>query len=427
MALSSILEAKVSWFKDYNSPHPAGETTLVRWLTGSKLKEQVLAIRNTPNKKIADAMKAELPAITPSGTFSYRKDGDLITHSGFICIDIDLKGNERIRNYDQLKEQLSHIKQVAYCGLSVSGNGYFALIPIAYPEKHLKHFLALQAVFAKLGIRIDEKCKNLSRLRGYSWDPDAFFNHQAEPFTGLLEPAIRQPRPVLFQKPSFQPTKAFLGSDAERVEALLQKIEAAALDLTEDYNYWFAIACNFAATFGEAGRDYFHRVSCFYPDYNPGTCDHKYNEAIKKMAGATANLGAFVNRCKAAGIGYVVDCQAPKPPQKALAAPPKDYITVPPNAIPQVEIAGAKPMHKSNKTQNPVPIPTEIPYYIMELEEKLKKLTRPIPQLILYPSIKIIDPESFITSHLSTLKNNHKNLSFSAFYSRLFDFYQKLV
>lgn len=415
----SILNKSVSWFKNYRDPAPAGETTLLRWLTGSKLKEQVQQIRNAPDKPTADAMKAKLPAITPSGTFTTRQDKALITHSGFICLDIDLKGNEKIRNYHQLKAQLSNIRQVAYCGLSVSGNGYFALIPIAYPEKHLQHFLALEAAFLKMGIRLDEKCKNLSRLRGYSWDPDAFFNHQAEPFTVLLEPATRQPKPVLFQKSSFQPSETYFGSDADRVEALLQKIESGKVDITEDYNNWFAIACNFAATFGEQGRNFFHRVSTYHPQYVPTACDRKYNDALKKTVSAQPDLGAFINRCKVFGLYPVPEVAVSPMPQPAclpLSGTKLECQLLPEAIEPSPEQVERK---ITGLLKRPEPPKAEIPLYINDLEEKLNNLKRPLPQITASPGETIIDPEKFIQSHLATIKANIGNCTFQPFLDRL--------
>jgi hypothetical protein len=415
---TSILHAKVSWFNNYMDPAPAGETTLLRWLTGSKLKEQVQQIRLAPDKATADKLKALLPAITPSGTFSRRTDKDLIAHSGFICLDIDLKGNEKIRNYRQLKAQLSNIRQVAYCGLSVSGNGYFALIPIAYPEKHLQHFLALEAAFAKIGIRLDEKCKNLSRLRGYSYDPDAYFNHYAEPFTGLLEYPNR-PKPANFQRPSFQPASNIQYSDTERVEALLQKIESGKVDLTDGYNHWFAIACNFAATFGEQGRDFFHRISAFHPDYSPTACDRKFDDAIKKTVGAQPDLGAFINRSKDFGLYQAYGNTASQPLKPGNFLPAGTTSKVP--AIQVEEEPQPLPIVQKSSTRiiRPEPPTAEIPLYIKELEERLNSLKRPLPVITQFPGEKITDPEKFIQSHLATIKSNIGNRTFDPFIDRL--------
>jgi len=190
----SVLQVPVSWFTKYNDSSPAGEITLLRWLQSDKLRSKVEAIRQIADKNERDRLKASLPAITASGTFSRRSNSALLKHSGFICLDIDLKENSHILNYNDLKAQMANIIQVAYCGLSVSGTGFFVLIPIAYTEKHLHHFFALQKLFASFGINIDNSCKDLSRLRGYSWNESAYFNHNAKPFECLFEPLKNMPQ-----------------------------------------------------------------------------------------------------------------------------------------------------------------------------------------------------------------------------------------
>ena len=120
----------------------------------------------------------------------------MIKHSSLIAFDIDFDTkNQAITNWNKLKNQLSHIRNIAYCGQSVGGNGYWGLIPIAYPEKHKEHFEALVLYFARLGIHLDPAPKNVASLRGYSWDSKPYFNHKAIPFTHVIQHA--KPAPVL--------------------------------------------------------------------------------------------------------------------------------------------------------------------------------------------------------------------------------------
>ena len=99
-----------------------------------------------------------------------------------ICIDIDQKGNEHISNFSELKQELFKIKNVAYAGLSASGNGFFLIIPIAYPKRHKQHFNAIQDDLSAYGITIDAAPQNVASLRGYSFDENALFRHDAIPY-----------------------------------------------------------------------------------------------------------------------------------------------------------------------------------------------------------------------------------------------------
>jgi hypothetical protein len=190
--MNSILDIEVSCFKNYDTPANPKTVNLLSWLQSDKYRNAVERIRAVEDKAERDDLKAKLPAITVSGLFSYHAKKDLIKHSEFIAIDIDYKGNEQIMNFVELKNHLCNILHVAYCGLSVSGRGYYCLIPIAYPDKHELHFKALEIAFKKFNITIDPACKDVSRLRGYSFDPDGYFNHNATLFTGIYEEPIKK-------------------------------------------------------------------------------------------------------------------------------------------------------------------------------------------------------------------------------------------
>lgn len=198
--LNSILNTKVSCFANYDTPANPKEVNLLAWLKSGKYKDEVERIRSITDKTERDAIKATLPAITPSGVFTYRSAKNLVKHSGFIQFDIDLKGNESVGNFNELKEQISRIKNVAYCGLSVSGTGFWGLIPIAYPEKHDLHLKAIQEAFAKFGIAIDPAPKSVASLRGYSYDPAAYFNHNATVFENYYTPPIEKSKSLTAPK-----------------------------------------------------------------------------------------------------------------------------------------------------------------------------------------------------------------------------------
>jgi hypothetical protein len=185
MLKESVLNVEVSSFKNYDTPQNPVSINLLTWLTSEKYKDKVESIRKIENKKERDAIKSKLPAITPSGIFSYRKESDLIRHSGLIQIDIDLTGkNKLISNWEDLKTELKKLPQIAYLGKSVSGRGYWGLIPIPDDaNNHRFYFNALEEIFLKnWGIELDDKPKNVASLRGYSFDPEAYFNHYAKPY-----------------------------------------------------------------------------------------------------------------------------------------------------------------------------------------------------------------------------------------------------
>lgn len=192
--MDSVLNIEVSCFKNYDTAHSPKSINLLKWLRSDKYRYEVERIRSIENKADRDKLKEKLPGITPSGLCSYRAEKNHTKHSGLIQFDIDLKGNEHIGNYADLKKHICNIPNVAYCGLSVSGKGYWGLIPIAYPDKHKLHFAAMEAAFAKLGIKIDPAPANVASLRGYSYDANGYFNHSATIFKALPKPRLKPVR-----------------------------------------------------------------------------------------------------------------------------------------------------------------------------------------------------------------------------------------
>ena len=185
----NYLDRKISVYK--NVADTIGSVTNIRtFLTSDKYKNKVDAIRKAKTKEKRNELKKNIPAATLSGVFdSPRSDLKLKEHSGLICIDIDSKDNLHIKNFDTLKSELCNLKEVLYCGLSVSGNGYFILMPIAYPSKHREHFKAIREDFIKYGINIDESCINISRLRLFSYDSTPYINENAVTYKRLIQPA----------------------------------------------------------------------------------------------------------------------------------------------------------------------------------------------------------------------------------------------
>lgn len=292
MSEKSILDIEISAFSSYKGTIPKSINLLV-WLQSIKYENKVNTIRKTNDNQLIKKLKSELPAITPSGTFKLRKASELIKHSGFLQFDIDFKDNLHISNYDDLKIQISNIREVAYCGLSVSGNGYWGLVPISEVENHKSHFEALYLVFEKLGIKIDKSCKDICRLRGYSIDNNAYFNHKADVFKLKLEKVSNNK--LLKNSTNYFPEKD-KGSTRNKVINFLQIIQSRRIDITGSYEEWFALGCSLACEFGEEGREFYHIISNISNKYDSQKTDEQFNNCLKSKYGF--NIGTFFHYCK---------------------------------------------------------------------------------------------------------------------------------
>lgn len=299
--MNSMGETQISYFENYYSKTPT-TVSLLSYLKNDTYKDTVKLIRQIENKDERNKLKAKLPGATLSGVFSERKVAGLVKHSGFICIDIDAGDNPHLTDFAHVRDEISKIENIAYAALSVSGKGVFCLIPLSKPQDHKDHFKALQECFKFFGIVIDKACSDVSRLRGYSYDPDAYFNDNAIVFNQTLDFKVK---PKITDKPkkTFETLKKDVSTDKntkDKVMNVISKICKAKIDITGSHKAWMDIAASLASEFGEEGRSMFHQVSKFHPEYNPSFCDIKYNDF--SVLASSYNIATFFYYAKQHGL-----------------------------------------------------------------------------------------------------------------------------
>lgn len=293
----SILNVECSMVKNCQTPL-ISTVNLLKWLTQPNLSysAQQAQVASELNLKKRKFLKQQMPAIMPSGLFSKRSANSLVRHTGFIAIDIDFNDNIHLKNFNQLGDELCKLSNVAYCSRSVSGNGYWLLIAIAYPEKHKEYFLYLKNFFESKGVNIDNTCGDITRLRFYSYYQNAFFNHKAKPLQNfVIANIINSPNQVILEKPV---------GDIEFVKTkiLIKQISRRELDLTTPYKTWVNIAAALSNEFGENGRGYFHEMSKFHQDYDEDESNKLYSNCLAKKY--KVGIGTLYRICKDAGLMF---------------------------------------------------------------------------------------------------------------------------
>lgn len=274
-------------------------TLLGNFLSSVRHRDKILRLRSLPDKESRDAIKVSLPLVTVSGVFGYpRSKATLQRHSGFICIDIDGKDNMQFKHIEEVFPLLTSRLEVAYAARSVSGNGYFAIIPLLYPELHELQFAQLCDDYMKIGIKLDEHCGDVSRLRGVSYDEHPYINEQAEPYSGVYV----QPNFTPKQEP-LAPTCQREMDDLKKVERCCSKISEHGIDITGDYESWKSVGMALASL-GENGRKYFHICSRQYAKYNYAETERKFTNLLRTTK--RVNIGTFFFICRQYGITYSI-------------------------------------------------------------------------------------------------------------------------
>lgn len=284
------------------------DVDMLDWLKDDSHKEDIVNLRKLDDIDEYKRIKSTLPCATLSGTFSIRKVDGLQKHSGYMCIDIDGKENPNVTDYGKLRDGLKNISNVSYASLSVGGQGVFCLIPISNPEKHKEHFFALEKCFKELGIIIDKSCKDVSRMRIMSYDPEAYINEDAKVFTEVFHDKIeikKRPEKAKVAKirtaDNSEKNKHEKDRTKKKVIEIIQKIKTSKKDITKVYEKWFKLACALNAEFGESGRDLYHQLSKNNPKYNPLNCDAQFDAVVKRKYNRT-QIGTFFHIAKEHGL-----------------------------------------------------------------------------------------------------------------------------
>lgn len=137
-----------------------------------------------PNyKTLSSEIKRMLPMFSPSALLRSRRNdpSQVIHYSGLMQLDFDSKD---IYEYDleELKQCVFSMPFVAYCGLSCSGRGFYALVAIAEPERQREYAEHLFHVFAEYGIKPDtSKGRNVNDCRFVSYDKNFLLREDPEP------------------------------------------------------------------------------------------------------------------------------------------------------------------------------------------------------------------------------------------------------
>jgi hypothetical protein len=198
--MESILNQSISFYQNVFDKAP-GEINLREALLSPQWKDQVEFVRSIQEEPRQKVEKGKLPLFTIGGLFSAGDDASLLRPTGLMGIDIDAGDNEGIPNFHQFKELIraAGLPFVAYCGLSIRGKGFFLVIAIEDPTQYSRHHAQMEADFAKNGLKIDPSCKNISRKRFVTFDPEPYINDNAIPVK------LRMPKPETYRPRVFAP------------------------------------------------------------------------------------------------------------------------------------------------------------------------------------------------------------------------------
>ncbi|MGM5470242.1 DUF3987 domain-containing protein [Flavobacteriaceae bacterium LMO-SS05] len=80
------------------------------------------------------------------------------------------------------------------------------------------------------------------------------------------------------KKPINNNPTTIVGND---IETYISTLEQSGIDITDTYDKWRDIGFAISEEYGEAGRDYYHRISRNYSGYDHKECDEQYNKCLQ--------------------------------------------------------------------------------------------------------------------------------------------------
>ena len=100
------------------------------------------------------------------------------------------------------------------------------------------------------------------------------------------------------------PSPAFgVSAQHAAILAVVEAVEASGIDITASYSDWLAIAFALVSELGEDGRELFHRLSRFYPGYDPAEADRQYSACLRDGS-REISIASLYGIAKAHGIRW---------------------------------------------------------------------------------------------------------------------------
>ena len=126
---------------------------------------------------------------------------------------------------------------------------------------------------------------------------------------------LHQPQILIaMSKNSFNPEAWQDMSKWDEVVIVLDRIDAAKVDITKLYSDWRDLGFAFTSEFGPAGITLFNRVSQHYPDYDPADVKDQYEKCLRSK-GSGITLKTFFYNAQQAGV----DIRVSKSPMSPIS------------------------------------------------------------------------------------------------------------
>lgn len=179
-------------------------------------------------------LKSKLQAYTPAALLATKaKDKvEVIHRTGVMQLDFDYDGIHEF-DIEELKQCVFSLPFIGFCGLSCSGDGFYALALIAEPERLEDYAEHCFCVLKDYGITADKsKGKKVENLRYLSYDANMLIRHEPEPLH------VKQFRKLVEPKPQFNSNNTSINLTGYKSNKALIEKELAIIQAAQVGQRW---------------------------------------------------------------------------------------------------------------------------------------------------------------------------------------------
>ena len=266
-------------------------------IVSDKWAQTTRSLRSLLKEEQADFKRRQLPFVTFSGTFTLRHNEHLVRHSGLLCFDFDHIGNETSVRDLQQRLIADPILNVYLAFRSPSGDGLKLVVKNNFtPENHnVKYAQLAQYIQHNYNKSVDHT-NDIARACFLCHDPKAYYNSQFIIHNSQLKKSVESVERFSRSERANRSSELSVSSEEsvgdktsqsdknsvrdKTLETAIQRIEQHHIDVTTHYHDWYRIGMALASHYGEAGRDYYHRISRFYPHYTPQETNKQYDHCL---------------------------------------------------------------------------------------------------------------------------------------------------
>lgn len=306
MRMGKLFEARVGYYRDQYD-NKGTIITLRQFIQACRSGhrradiERVWLASDDSKRK---ALKARLPRATLNGLFlPTRKAENLVEPSGFITLDFDRHDNQTVKpdSWERAREILSRSKYFAVIARSVSGHGWWALVPLLYPDKFQEHYYHIaRQLDLNCNLVVDPNCKSITMSRTLCYDPSIYVNENAEPYPGLTALSPRMGCDVV---PANELTDEEVKENIEFASFCVESMIRCKCSFGSGTHHdWWRVAAAIAYNCGSDGLELFQRLAreCGTPNkaresYGQYKCEMKTPMPLSVLAYMAQRYGASLD------------------------------------------------------------------------------------------------------------------------------------